>query len=86
MIPNLSDCKSDKDPTYEVGAKVLEDQAMYVHNKGKVSETLNHPCKGTAPILYHVKIQITNALKLISELIGKSDWTVPEWRATFFLQ
>ena len=89
MIPNFSDYESDEDPTYDIDAEVLEEhQSKSLQGKEWMQCLHRDDIMSLTLFLYdllvtRMHIQVTNASKLIGEMIERGDRTVHEWRATF---
>lgn len=86
---NFSDYESEEDVTYDPNNDNLdEEQAISLHAKEWVECLHRDDMMSLTLLLYHLlvarmHIQVSNASKLIGEMVGKSDQTVREWRATF---
>lgn len=89
VIPTFSDYESDEDSTYNPLTEDLDEEVAIHQHACEWVESLHCDDIMSLMIFLHhllvnrMHILSTNAAKLIGEMIGKSDCTVPEWRGTF---
>lgn len=87
--PTFNDYESEDDVDYDLkDDQIDEDQAITLHAKEWVQCFHRDDVMSLTLLRHHlfvsrIHVQVSNASKLIGEMVVKSDWTVREWRATF---
>ena len=88
-IPTFIDYESEEDATYDPNNDQLDkEQAISLHAKEWVECLHRDDVMSLTLLLHHLLvsrmlIQVSNAAKLIGEMVCKSDRTIREWKATF---
>ena len=89
VLESLSDYESENDDDFQPENEVLDDETMiHLYCSEWIDDLHRDDLMSLTIVLHHLLVTtlhfpLTRAAQLIAELIGKSDRTVRDWRATF---
>ena len=88
-VNSLSDYESENDDDFEPESEVLDDETMiHLYSTEWINDLHRDDLMSLTIVLHHLLVTtlqfpMTRASQIIADLVGKSDRTVREWRATF---